>query len=167
LAICRLQIKTIYHQTKHSAENPAENQAEPCTMAVDCRPRRGRALTPPAQTLRTPQCTPPVTARPGPAHAAAPGARPAPHSPAGGGHRGARCCCAGGMRVRRRRSHTRSAAPCLTWPTQPKSVFHHAGMEVRTLWLLQHAGLLLRILLPMRSVRTDHGEAPAGQRLFP
>jgi hypothetical protein len=64
-----------------------------CTMAVDCRPRRGRALTPPAQTLRTPQCTPPVTARPGPAHAAAPAAacaRPAPHSPAGGGHRGAR-----------------------------------------------------------------------------
>jgi len=39
---------------------------------LQCRPRRGRALTPPAQTLHTPQCTPPVTARPGPAHAAAP-----------------------------------------------------------------------------------------------
>ena len=36
------------------------------TETLQCRPRRGRALTPPAQTLRTPQCTPPVTALPGP-----------------------------------------------------------------------------------------------------
>ncbi len=35
----------------------------------------------PWQTPRPPQRTPPATARPGPAHAAAPGARPAPHSP--------------------------------------------------------------------------------------
>ena len=52
---------------------------------LQCRPRRGHALTPPTQTLRTPQCTPPVTARPGPAHAATPAAAcvsPAPYSPA-------------------------------------------------------------------------------------
>ena len=31
------------------------------TETLQCRPRRGRALTPPAQILRTPQCTPPFT----------------------------------------------------------------------------------------------------------
>ena len=36
------------------------------TETLQCRSRRGLALTPPAQTLRTPQCTPPVTALPGP-----------------------------------------------------------------------------------------------------
>ena len=46
---------------------------------------RGASRPPPAQPQRPPQCTPPATARPGPAHAAAPVAayaRPAPHSPA-------------------------------------------------------------------------------------
>ena len=53
---------------------PAETQA----------PARPRP-TPPAQTPRTPQRTPPVTARPGPAYSAAPAAaraRTAPYSPA-------------------------------------------------------------------------------------
>ena len=72
------------HTPTHTAASAPDAHPRPPRPAetLQCRPRRGRALTPPAQTLRTPQCTPPVTARPGPAHAAAPCARPAPNSPA-------------------------------------------------------------------------------------
>jgi len=61
--------------------HPDAHRRKPCNAG----PRLGRALTPPTQTLRTPQCTPPVTDRPGPEHTASPAAacaRPAPHSPA-------------------------------------------------------------------------------------
>jgi hypothetical protein len=80
-----------YVQNKHTPTHPASSapDAHPLPLrpaeTLQCRPRLGRALTPSAQTLRTPQCTPPVTDRPGPAHAAAPAAAfflPAPYSPA-------------------------------------------------------------------------------------
>ena len=57
---------------KHTSTHPASSapDAHPLQLrpaeTLQCRPRLGRALTPPAQTLCTPQCTPPAAARPGP-----------------------------------------------------------------------------------------------------
>jgi len=62
---------------RSSSAHPDAHRRKPCNAGLDA--------AAPAQTLRTPQCTPPVTARPGPAHAAAPAtacARLTPHSPA-------------------------------------------------------------------------------------
>ena len=80
---CSTPLGTIERFFAGAAEQHGKTAAPPANARPS--PRVARALTPPARTQRTPQCTPPVTARSGPAHAAAPAAacaRPAPHSPA-------------------------------------------------------------------------------------